>query len=196
MESAGSCTPGPSGVSGHVQPSQAFWFNSGFMVTGWLGILKPIIGQSPEGCHGPSSSAEPLQGHKEKRQQEGPHRRLLGGYRGGHLPRPVRSREGGREEGALRLRSGREEPPPNRDQISLGAAPLPDPCSEVRGYRSVNVMGAVVLLFRRTLFSPWVPPTPAQPRHSPQQDSKPGHLHKGQEHKLKVAQQGPVQGTG
>lgn len=57
-------------------------------------------------------------------------------------------------------------------------------------------MGAVVLLFRLTLFSPWVPLTLAQPHHSPQQDPKPGHLHKGQEHKVKVAQQGPVQGTG
>lgn len=52
-------------------------------------------------------------------------------------------------------------------------------------------MGAVVLLFRLTLFSPWVPLTLAQPHHSPQQDPKPGHLHK-----VKVAQQGPVQGTG
>ena len=57
-------------------------------------------------------------------------------------------------------------------------------------------MEAVVLLFRLTLFSPWVPLTLAQSHHSPQQDLKPGHLHRSQEHKVKVAQQGPVQGTG
>ena len=71
---SGSWNIWPIRVSDHVQQSEVFWFNSGSIVTGRSGILKLILGQSPENCDSPLSSAEPLQGHKEKRHQDDPHR--------------------------------------------------------------------------------------------------------------------------